>query len=304
MSHERLSHSTEAQNGYIPTRFRPVTGRFQGTIITDCIDSNARQRQVNRYRSLFHEEPVFVPLESADIDLEAGGQLIDALDAAAAPQQLDPQKSIVLVNAAPRGSETRDAGYDNGVPFCYTRYRGNLIFSTYNPRLLSMARITNVDLIDIPTATEAFVADGLLTPDEAEAMNATQFRSLAFLPLAARVVAGGQELPKTPQPIEPDHDIGGRAWFTDSFGNIKTTSLPEDIDYQAGQIIAVRTAHGAYKDAICIPHLADVPTGELAVTMGSSGYGSRRWLEVVVARGNAAEKLGGVAVGDKIFESR
>lgn len=292
-------------NGNARTKLGPIAGDLQGTIITDCYDSNARQRQENRYRTLFGERPTFVPLESEHTALEASGQLIDTIDAVTVPKAFKRGSALVLVNAAPRGTETRDEGYENGTPFCYFRQDGNLVFSTYNPELLALARVATVNLLDIPTITNNFVRDGLLTTTEASKINDTQFRSLHFVPLAARVVAGREELPSVKKSIKREaEDVGGRAWFVDNFGNIKTTSLPEDIDYEEGKQVELVANDGEVKTAICVPELADVNTGQLALTIGSSGVGERQWLEVAVGRGNAAQRLGGVAVGDKIFESR
>jgi|GEM_PF-284453 len=273
---------------------------LQGIIITDCDDPNARARQETRFGSLFGFKPTFVELGAEDPDLEAAGHLVDALDATRTPAGYDQSPAVILVNVAPRGDDVR-AKWENGTPFCHVDIAGNTVFSAYEGRALSLVHklglVENVSLLDIPTVTGSFAEAGVLTDDQAEVINNTQFRSLEFLPLAARELLGGRALPSEEFPLEEHPLAEGRAWFVDNFGNVKASILPEDIGFEEGQ--TVRAVSG--QEVVCYRRLTDVPTGAFGLTVGSSGYGEHRWLELVQQRGRAADELD-IKVGSKILD--
>jgi S-adenosylmethionine hydrolase len=114
--------------------------------------------------------------------------------------------------------------------------------------------------------------------EQADRINHTQFRSLEFLPLVAYWLLNGRPVPSTTQPLEEKHDTRGKVWCVDSFGNAKTTLLPEDVAFEEGKNVVL--ADG--QTAVCHRRLADVPQHTSALTIGSSGYAKDRFLEVVV----------------------
>lgn len=280
-------------------KIQAVPENLQGIIITDCHDPNARARQEVNFHRLFGLRPTFIGLGKDNPDLEAAGHLVDVLDDANLPEAFAATPTVVLVNVAPRGDDVKQQ-WENGTPFCHFKTGASTVFSTYDGRALSLVGkldlADSVNLHDIPTVTGSLAADGILSEKQAGAINNTQFRSKDFLPLAARLVIGGVELPAERQELADNSGVGGRAWLVDNFGNIKTTILPGDIEFEEGR--TVNLIRG--QEVVCRERLADVPTGELGVTIGSSGYGENRWLEVVVQKGSAAGELG-VQVGSRVL---
>lgn len=254
---------------------------FIGTIITDCSDPLARSRQQLRFHSLFGVQPTFLGVGRQAPDLEAAGTLVDQLDALTnPPTSRQPAPAVILVNVAPRGGRTKQIG-DNGTPFCYTRIGQTLIVSTYAGRALDLVArlglVSEVQLLDIPTVTAAAVEWGELTPEQANRINNTQFRSLEFLPLVAYWLSTGRPVPSTTRQLEPAN-VTGLVWHIDNFGNAKTTLLPSDVSFDDGKTIALPDGH----TATMYRRLTDVPADASALVIGSSGFGPDRFLEVVV----------------------
>jgi hypothetical protein len=271
--------------------------KINGAIITDCADGNARARQELRFAELFGGKPTFLGV-GADVvlgegnkaaDVEAAGNLLDLLDAVNLPEKLRSKEPVILVNVAPRGGKTKEI-WENGTPFCYFRVNGVLVVSTYARRCLSLIRdlgkIQSVELLDVPTVTAAAVAWGELTPERAQRINDTQFRSFEFMPLVARWLCDGRSVPSQNQSLEDIPAINPSIWCVDSFGNVKTTLLARDVGFEEGKVVEL--AEG--DKVTCYTRLADVPRGASALVVGSSGYGEDRFLEVVVQRGNASEQ--------------
>jgi hypothetical protein len=271
-----------------------------GTIITDCADPNAQARQELRFDSLFGVKPTFLGVGSYS-PVEAAGNLIEQLDVLINfPVSDKTRQNIVLVNVAPRGEDVQKK-WDNGTPFCYFKVGQTLVASTYEGHCLALARdfgiVDTVELFDIPTVTAAAVEWGELTPEEAERINQTQFRSLEFLPLVAYWLWQGKPVPSTPQSLAELPSSKGKAWFIDNFDNVKTTILPEDIAFSDGKQVQLEGGI----EATCYSRLADVPQNVTALTVGSSGYGYHRFLEVVIGhRGRAASELG-ITIGASLL---
>ena len=274
-----------------------------GTIITDCADANARARQELRFDSLFGVKPTFLGVGSYS-PIEAAGNLIEQLDVLVNfPISDKTRQNIVLVNVAPRGEDVQKK-WDNGTPFCYFKMGQTLVVSTYEGQCLALARdfgiVDTVELFDIPTVTAAAVAWGDLTEEEAERINHTQFRSLEFMPLVAYWLWQGKPVPSTAQSLAELPSAKGKAWFVDNFDNVKTTILPEDIDFADGEQVLLE----GRITATCYTRLADVPRGVTALTIGSSGYGDHRFLEVAIGhRGRAASELD-LAIGASLLSAK
>lgn len=270
-----------------------------GSIITDCADDNARTRQELRFQSLFGSMPSFLGVSSYN-SIEAAGNLVEQLDVLENfPLLAGDTSNVLLVNVAPRSHDIKQR-WENGTPFCAFRTGKTLVVSTYEGHCLALARdlgiTASVELFDIPTVTKAAVAWGELTEEQAESINNTQFRSLAFLPLVAHWLTQGREVPSTTQPLDDLPSAHGQVWHIDNFGNAKTTLTKKDVDFQEGAPITL--AGGV--TATCHRRLADVPRGTTALTVGSSGYGEHRFLEIVIgSTGHAAEEYG-LQVGTRV----
>lgn len=250
------------------------------TIINDCRDANAFGRQATRAASLFG---CAVHTVAVHDDLEAAGNLIDALDAA------DGRKGVILANVAPRHGAAKR--WPNGTPFGWFRHGDTLVVASVDGLTLSLAKklglIDGLRVFDIPEVMAAAAAHRLLPRDTADYVVSTQFRSLEFLPRAACWLTQGYELPSSALSAGEIADAPDAVWWVDNFGNCKTTVLPEDLD-------AFRDAEAIAGIASLEHHdrLKDVPDGEAAFVTGSSGLGSRRFVEVVIQGGNAAQRFG------------
>ena len=255
---------------------------FVGTIITDCADDNARARQELRFSSLFGVQPTFLGVGARAPEVEAAGNLLDQLDALTnLPASAPESQPIILVNVAPRGDKVREE-WNNGTPFCFLKVGKALVVSTFAGQSLSLIAERGlgdtVELMDVPTVTAAAVEWGELTPEQAEQVNRTQFRSFEFLPLAAYWVTKGRPVPAKTTPLRGQPEVRGKVWCIDNFGNVKTTLSAKDIGFKEGA--ELKLADGSM--AVCHRRLADVPKDTTAIVVGSSGYGDERFLEVVV----------------------
>lgn len=262
------------------------------TVITDCADANARGRQETRIRTLFDVTPSFVPVSGAlDVaaSLEASGNIVDMLDAAGeAP-------GIILANVAPRQGGERHWG--NGTPFGFFRYKHVLVCTTVSGAMLSLPRklglIERYDILNLPETLERMVAEGALDADRKESIARSQFRSFDFLPRVAHYVhAGGA-------PVAHEHFLDMEApsephvWTIDNFGNAKTTMLARELP----DADSLATRWGALP---IVRSLKDVPDGSPALTVGSSGIGHERFVEVVIQGASMADQYG-VSVGDPVM---
>lgn len=274
------------------------------SIITDCADPNARARQELAYNQLFDNPSLtFLGVDTATSkapELEVAGNLVDQLDVLSRFGSGDRDSGIVA-QVAQRGSEIK-LQHDNGPAFCFFEHKNTLVAATLN-NCLVFARdeglVRDVEVVDIPTVVEAAVQDGRLTREEAETIANTQFRSLEFLPLLMRWVKDNRNVPSktvtlTEDVLPPAKPV---IWHIDNFGNGKSNMHPEAIGFEDG--MEVELACG--KLAVCHTRLADVRTGEAALTVGSSGYGKRKWLEVVVGKGRADTKLS-LSVGTAVLK--
>lgn len=264
------------------------------TIINDSRDGNAFGRQATRTPSLFSCAVATVGVRD---DLEAAGNLVDALDAG------EGREGAVLVNVAPRQkngkkSEHGSVGFsgvevvkkENGSPFGYFWYGKTLVVSSVDGLTLSLIKklgiADRINVLDIAATGEALVEEGVIDAAVAERMAATQFRSYEFLPRAAQWIMNGKPVVSVEQPIESP-DAPKAVWWIDSFGNAKTTLLPGDVSFVEGK--EMQTCVGSLP---CFTSLKDVPDGVAAFVAGSSGIGDKRFLEIVVQGESAAERFG------------
>lgn len=273
-----------------------------GTIITDCADGSARTRQELRFDTLFGVKPTFLGVGSYS-PVEAAGNLIDQLDVLTRfPLADTSRQNIVLVNVAPRAHDIKQK-WDNGTPFCYFKVEHTLVVSTYEGYCLALARdlgiVESVGLFDIPTVTAAAVEWGDLTLEEADKINHSQFRSLEFMPLVAYWIQQGKPVPSTEQSLAELPSPKGLAWLVDNFDNVKTTLLPEDVDFAQGKELILSNG----KPVTCYTRLADVPKDATGLTIGSSGYGSHRFLEVVIGGCGKAARDHQLSIGSPVLQA-
>jgi hypothetical protein len=246
------------------------------TIITDCIDSNAFGRQMTRAASLFGFPPVPVaitPEFELPSDIEAGGHLIDMLDASRG------RPGIILVNKAPRSGKAKK--WKNGTPFGYFWYEKTLVVSSVDGYALSLAKkfnlVDHINVFDIPTIAEYAKEHDLMDSYDADYLITTQFRSFEFVPHAAKWVYDGHKLPTQQLAVNEIPDCPPSVFFADNFGNLKTTVLPEEIDFYAGNTINLEY----FGNIKCYDRLKDLPNGEAGLIIGSSGLKDKRFLEIM-----------------------
>lgn len=248
------------------------------SIITDCEDGNAKIRQQTRYSALFPGVPSsFAGVSS---DLEAAGILIDVLDAAG------DEEGIIAVNVAPRHKAARK--WPNGTPFGYFWYKKILVVCTIDGEVLSLVKkfglATEVHVTDIRTV----LTYGGYAPEVVEFAATSQFRSFDYLPRLARIAWDKKDVPSEILPFGEIVDGSTGVWWIDSFGNCKTTLLPDDVQFEQGAKREIILG-GLAIEAVCYRQLRDVPDYHTGLTIGSSGYGSKRFLELVVQGSSAAK---------------
>ncbi len=259
------------------------------TIINDCRDANAFGRQGTRVAALFGAPITLVGVEN---DLAAAGNLIDVLDAGMG------EEGVVLVNVAPRHGEAKK--HENGTPFGFFWYKKTLIVASVDGATVALANhlglVSDFQVTDMREVLQWAAAKGLMSEEDARRITKTQFRSFEYIPRLAFWVWQKQAVPTTPY-VFPPCDIAGRIWQIDNFGNCKTTTLPEEINFPEGKSVATSTG-----DTVAYARLKDVPNHEQALVIGSSGIGERRFVELVIQGGNAAGATG-LKQGDKLFFS-
>ena len=248
------------------------------TIITDCRDANAQARQETRYGALFPEATLsFVGVSS---DIEAAGNLIDILDAS------DGQPGVIAVNVAPRHKGAKK--WPNGTPFGYLWIGQVLVVCTIDGATLSLLKKLGLaDLVhvtDIRTVLSANNFDAELIEHAAK----SQFRSFDYLPRLAQLVWNKQTIPAEVLPFSEIPSAVPEVWWIDSFGNCKTTLLAPDVDFDNGAKREI-VLNGLTIETTCYNHLRDLPDYNTGLVLGSSGYGSQRFLELMIQGTSAAK---------------
>lgn len=262
------------------------------TYLTDCADANAQARLATRMGALFGTSPLMLPIESRNPQLRAGLTLLDVLRTTHMLGEAG-FPTLTLINIAPR-----DGKWSNGVPFCYFRYGHHLVCSTFNPDTLALVRrhlgVETVMVTDVRTVVQ-HAADHWadFTQEEVEAIASTQFRSLWYLPLLAKWVVEGRDVPAEQAPIPLEGLDEPRVAVIDSFGNCKLTAQASSIAQTPGGRVEVSFVdHGVHlgtHEVTCYRRLSEVPQGESALITGSSGVD---FVELVVASGSAAQRFG------------
>jgi hypothetical protein len=260
------------------------------TYLTDCFGGNARARLSTRIGALFGQPPTIVDLDGPDPEAYAALTLLDCL---LATGSLDGpgHPTVTLVNIAPR-----DGVWPNGVPFCFFWYGRHLVASTFSARTLSLVRRElGIDRVYVTDIREVVTAAGLPAAD-VDKLAQTQFRSLWYLPLLAKWVVEGRDVPATATAV-PELDEGAPiVAVVDNFGNCK---LDRFLNVQPGDVVTVaaRNEDGSTTaiDVTCYSYLTDVPLGDAGLITGSS------FTELVIRGGSAAAQFG-LRSGDTLLE--
>lgn len=257
--------------------------------LTDCFDDNAQARISARTAALFGQPPAVFALSGPSPESLASLTLLDTLlsmerlGEAAVP-------TITLVNIAPRNGE-----WPNGAPFCFFRYGPHLVVSTLNFRVLALTSkhlgVQQVYTTDIRTTLNAAAQSwAALTPREIEEIATSQFRSLWYVTLLAKWLADGRAIPAEPTLLPGPEDEPAAVCVVDNFGNCKLDRTPDDLGVVRGSFVKVLNYR---EDSVTqVPfynRLSEVPAGETALVVGSSGVGLA---ELIVAGGSAAARLG------------
>src|SRR3989344_2113782 len=265
------------------------------SIITDCCDDNALNRQAVRYMSYLHAPISKIGLtfytSEGNGELEGAGNLIDTLDAT------DGQKGLVVVNTAHRDGKGKK--WPNGTPFAYFHYKDTLVISTVDGYCLSLVKKLNltrkINLLDVSTVIDTMIKQGNHKDEYRKLVVDSQFRSYEFVPRVAKWLMNGIELPSEKYPISKIPDAPQAIWWVDNFGNTITTLLPEDINFKPGKNI--KTTYGTLP---CYDRLKDVPNGKPALIIGSWGIENRRWISLVIQGKSAAAEFG-IKTGSLLF---
>ncbi len=261
------------------------------TIINDCDSPNDFGRQATRIFRLFGRTPVITVGIKFGGTLEAAGNLIDMLDAS------DGQKGVILMNAAPRHGEGKK--WPNGTPFGYFFYNDTVIISTIDGYCLSLAKkfdlIDHIRLTDLPTVVDEMIKQKQLDPKLRDLIVKSQFRSFDYMPRLAKWLTDGLKIPHEKYAVNNIKTIPQVVWLVDGFGNCKTTVLHEEVEHKQGKVLKTKIG-----ELTCYERLKDVPNDTPALIIGSSGFGLKRFLEVVVQGKNAA-KFFNLKSGSEIF---
>ncbi len=261
------------------------------TIINDCRDADEMGRQTTRATVLFPGTNInFLGVNNFS-EIEAAGLLIDVMDAGTADE------GIIMVNAAPRHGNGKN--YENGTPFGYFYHNKKIIVSTVAGNTLSLAKkfnlIDKLYLTDLPTVVDHFIQKGKFDKDARERTVLTQFRSYEYMPFLAKWLHEKEDVPHNDMSIDEIPIAPKMVWWVDNFGNVKTTLLPEEIGFEHGK--KIETKVGTFT---CYNRLKDVPNGEAGMTIGSSGYQNKRFVEITI-NGRSAAKEFGLSSGKELY---
>ncbi len=253
------------------------------TIINDCCDANEAGRQSTRASLLFPGSNITFMGLSNYSELEAAGHLVDILDAS------EGREGVILVNSAPRHGSGKK--WENGTPFGWFWHGKTLVGSTVAGQTLSLVKKLGImkefQVTDIPTVLDVMIEKGKFPAEKRDHVVKTQFRSYEYLPYMARWVMDGEDVPSEALDMNDVPDVPQAVWFVDSFGNCKTTLLPDEVGHEAEKKLATKAG-----EFTCYNRLKDVPSGESAMTIGSSGFGATRFIEITINGKRASDEFG------------
>lgn len=252
------------------------------TIINDCRDPNEQGRQTTRASVLFPNSHIsFIGINNFD-EIEAAGNLVETIDAGTG------KEGIIMVNAAPRHGSGKK--WENGTPFGYFFHNKKIIVSTVAGYTLSLAKkfglIESLYVTDIPKVIDHFIKKKEFDSTARDRTVLTQFRSYEYMPFLAKWLYEREDVPNEEISIDDIPVSPKSIWWVDNFGNSKTTLLPDEVGFKAGNKLNLKIGN-----LTCYNRLKDVPNGKAGLIIGSSGYQNKRFLEIVVQGESAAKKF-------------
>ena len=257
---------------------------MQITIINDCLDQNAKLRQITRTGSLFKN--CSVNCFGVKSDLEAAGFLVDAIDS------FGGREGIIMTNVAPRNGKAKK--WKNGTPFGFFWNGKTLVISSVDGLTLSLVKklgvLKDFYVLDIAKVLASAV-DKELDSSAKRRITNSQFRSFDFLPRAAYWITKKKNIPFKKYDLSKIPDSPDTIWFIDNFGNIKTTLLKEEVDLDAKNNTVLKITKKPLRLKF-YNALRDLPNKTTGLVVGSSGIEEKRFLEIIFRGGNASEKLG------------
>jgi len=159
-----------------------------------------------------------------------------------------------------------------------------------------------------------------LSEERQQHVISTQFRSFDYLPLLAATLVSGTPLPVS-RVVEGVPPMPQAICWADSFGNLKTSVLPAEAGFRVGASLLIQIDEQRQMRLPCYQRLTDIPDNkapapparpparprrarsrrpraltpqgapQVAVTVGSSGLGAHRLLEIVQQGASAAATL-------------
>lgn len=243
---------------------------------TDCKDLNALTRLEARLTTLFESSPIHGV--GIDTDVEAAGCILDTLDAL----RIGSKPAIIIGNLAPRS----DKSHKNGAPFYVGHIDQTIIVATKTCfSLLAKYKLIHfINETDVETVCKKFLPE-----EEALRIANSQFRSFEYVPRLARWAYEKEVIPATESEIMPlDQD---QIWWVDNFGNCKTTITEPEIKERIVDNMVKLQINNTEVAFPFYQKLADVPKGELGIIIGSSGYGTVRFAEIVKQGASASAAL-------------
>jgi len=256
---------------------------MQITIINDCFDQNAKLRQIARTGSLFKN--CSVSCFGVKSDLEAAGFLVDAIDA------FGGREGVIMTNVAPRDKKAKK--WKNGTPFGFFWNKKTLVVSSMDGFTLSLAKklgiIEDFHILDIDEVLDS-ISDEELDKNTKQRITNSQFRSFDFLPRVASWIVEKRNIPFNKYDLSKVSNAPDAIWFVDNFGNTKTTLLKEEINLDAENNTVIKIAGKPIKLSF-YNMLSNLPDKAMGITVGSSGIGKKRFLEIIFRSGNASKEL-------------
>lgn len=199
-----------------------------------------------------------------------------------------PADRVVFHNVAPRQDDEDPRAENEGEALVAARLDdGTLVVGPHAGHAFSFLRgeVDELRRVDVPAA-------------------GSQFRSRDVFPAAvARLAAGDDGLLAEAVPWDEVPEVPASALaYVDGYGNLKTTLV--DLPAGEGERVVVRIGDVA-APATAGEGTFEVPEGQLALAPGSSGWptragGERRFLELLLRGGSAADRFGGPAPGARI----
>lgn len=241
-------------------------------IVSDC-GGQAMSRMMTRYHAL-HPDAKCIPYESASL-LEAAGNIVDAIDA------LAWRAGAIVCNSAPR----RAARATNGSAIVYVRLGQTIIVSTVG--VLGLLKKLVPELTAQAVNVDTFIKN--LNVDR----HTFNFRGLEVIPFILRSLRDGDDMNTVSTPHTTFPKVEPCVWLVDiiegRLTNLKLSILQTEVPwFSSGNKVLIQFGDQSVRQLTCYDRLTDIPDDEPGIYEGSSGFNTRRFLEVAIMGGSAA----------------